>query len=166
VTTDVPLVAQGPGLSCHAAACASLVAWRDEVSPDAAAVASATGYWERYAAGRTATYPDAFDTFGLEAVSAGASPGAAQLRDLLDTHGPLFTAGFPPAEHAVVVAGVSSDGTTASVDVVDPWAVGMTTYASPNPGSTYTVPYADLVAALGVGPEHHLLFAHLRKGTS
>ncbi|HEU0311576.1 MAG TPA: bifunctional phosphoribosylaminoimidazolecarboxamide formyltransferase/IMP cyclohydrolase, partial [Sphingomicrobium sp.] len=29
----VPLIAQVPGLSCHAAACASMVAWRDEVPP-------------------------------------------------------------------------------------------------------------------------------------
>ncbi|MBF6169170.1 hypothetical protein IU486_31200 [Streptomyces gardneri] len=169
VTTDAPLVPQGPGLSCHAAACASMVAWRDEVLPDAAAVAGGTGYWERYAAGRTATYPDVFESFDVETALAGADASAPStataLRDLLGTHGPLFVATFPPAEHAVVVAGITSDGTNTGVrvDVVDPWAVGMTTYAAPNPGSTSSIPLAELGTRLGAGPQHQLLVAHLRK---
>lgn len=166
VTTDVPLLPQQPGLSCHAAACASMVAWRDEIAPDPAAVASASGYWERYAAGRTAVYPEAFDVFGLEIVAVGEAPTAAKLRDLIDAHGPLFASGSPPGEHAVVIAGVSSDGAHEVVDVVDPWAIGMTTFASPNSGSAGARAYQDLVASLGAGPEHHLLLAHLRKGSS
>jgi len=168
VTTNVPLVPQGPGLSCHAAACASLVAWRDEVPADSAAVAAGTGYWEKYAEGRTANYPDVFGVFDLATASDGAPPPAAALRDLLDTKGPLFAAASPPAEHAVVVSGITGDGTTSGtvIDVVDPWAVGMTTYGAPNPGSTYSVPYATLLDRLGAGPEHHLVVAHLRKGSS
>lgn len=168
VITSVPLVPQGPGLSCHAAACASLVAWRDEVPADSAAAAAGTGYWEKYAEGRTASYPDVFGVFDLVAASDGAPPSAATLRDLLDTKGPLFVAASPPAEHAVVVSGITGDGTTSGtiVDVVDPWAPGMTTYGVPNPGSTYSVPYAALLDRLGAGPEHHLVVAHLRKGSS
>lgn len=167
VITNVPLVPQGPGLSCHAAACASLVAWRDEVPADSAAVAAGAGYWEKYAEGRTASYPDVFGVFDLAAASDGAPPSAATLRDLLDTKGPLFAAASPPAEHAVVLSGITGDGTTSGtiVDVVDPWAVGMTTYGVPNPGSTYSVPYATLLDRLGAGPEHHLVVAHLRKGS-
>ena len=168
VITNVPLVPQGPGLSCHAAACASLVAWRDEVAADSAVVAAGTGYWEKYTEGRTSSYPDVFGVFDLTAVSDGVPPSAAALRDLLDTKGPLFVAASPPAEHAVVVSGITGDGTTSGtiVDVVDPWAVGMTTYGVPNPGSTYSVPYATLLDRLGAGPEHHLVVAHLRKGSS
>jgi hypothetical protein len=168
VITNVPLVPQGPGLSCHAAACASLVAWRDEVSADSADVAAGTGYWEKYAEGRTASYPDVFGVFDLATASDGAPPSAAALRDLLDTKGPLFAAASPPAEHAVIVSGITGDGTTSGtvVDVVDPWAAGMTTYSAPNPGSTYSVPHATLLDRLGAGPEHHLVVAHLRKGSS
>lgn len=168
VMTDVPLVAQGPGTSCHAAACASMVAWRDEVSPDTAALAAATGYWERYAEGRTAVYPDVFEAFGLNAVTIGKPPSPAELRNLVDTSGPLFVAASPPGEHAVVVAGLAGDGTETGtvVDVADPWAVGMTTYSAPNPGSRYSVPYATVLESVGTGPEHHLVIAHLRKGMS
>jgi hypothetical protein len=168
VTTDVPLLPQAPGLSCHAAACASLVAWRDEVASDSAAVAAGTGYWERFAGGRTATYPDVLEVFGLANASIGRPPTAAALRDLLDTSGPLFVAAAPPGEHAVIVAGITGDGTANGtiVDVVDPWAKGMTTYSSPNPGSQYSVPYSTLLEAMGSGPEHEIVIAHLRKGSS
>ena len=168
VMTDVPLVAQAPGLSCHAAACASMVAWRDEVAPDTAALAAAGGYWERYADGRTAVYPDVLEVFGLGNASIGKPPSAAELRELIDTQGPLFVAAAPPGEHAVVVTGLAGDGTATGtvIDVVDPWAVGMTTYSAPNPGSRYSVPYATLLESVGAGPEHQLVIAHLRKGSS
>lgn len=163
VTTDVPLVPQVPGLSCHAAACASLVAWRDEIVPDPAAIAGGAGYWEKYASGRTAASPDVFTVFGLTTVSAGRPPGADTLRELVDTRGPLFASASPPADHAVVIAGVSSDGGNSApmVEVVDPWDAGTTSYTAPNAGSTYTVPLADLLARLGAGPDHHILLAHL-----
>jgi len=164
VTTDVPLLPQGPGLTCHAAACASLVAWRDELAADSDAVASGAGQWEKYAEGRAAVYPDIFEVYGLQAASAGIAPTPEALRDMIDENGPLFAAGSPPAEHAVVIAGTSSDGENTVVDVVDPWAEGMTAYAPPNAGSTYTVPFAQFVSALGSGAEYHILLAHLRKG--
>jgi len=145
-----------------------MVAWRDEVTPDSAAVAAGTGYWERYADGRTAVYPDVLESFGLANASIGRPPTAAALRDLLDTNGPLFVAASPPGEHALVVAGITGDGTDSGtiVDVVDPWAAGMTTYAAPNPGSRYSVPYAKLLESVGSGPEHQIVVAHLRKGSS
>ncbi len=145
-----------------------MVAWRDEVPPDPVALATATGYWERYAEGRTAVYPDVLETFGLSNASIGKPPSAAELRDLIDTQGPLFIAASPPTEHAVVISGLTGDGTETSttVDVVDPWAVGMTTYAAPNPGSQYSVPYATLLESVGTGPDHLIVIAHLRKGSS
>jgi hypothetical protein len=166
VVADVPLVAQAPGLSCHAAACAAMVAWRDDLPGDAAAVAAGTGAWSRYADGRTAQYPDVFGIFDLVPASMGAAPSAAALRDLLDVNGPLFVAADPPAEHAVVVAGVTGAEDAVTVDVVDPWAGGMQTYAAPNAGSTYSIPYPTLLERLGGGPEHHIVVAHLRKGSS
>jgi hypothetical protein len=168
VVTDVPLVPQGPGLSCHAAACASMVAWRDDVTPDSAVVAAGTGYWERYAEGRTAVYPDVVEIFGLTNASVGRPPTAAALRDLLDVNGPLFVAASPPGEHAVVVAGATGDGTASGtmLDVVDPWAEGMTTYAAPNPGRRYSVPYSTLLESIGQGPEHDIVVVHLRKASS
>lgn len=168
VVTDAHLVPQVPGLSCHAAACATLVAWRDDVTPDAAAVAAGTGYWERYADGRTAVHPDVFESFGLATASAGRPPSPTALRDLLDTQGPLFVAASPPGEHAVVVAGITGDGTSSGtvVDVVDPWAEGMTTFAAPNPGSTYSLPVATFLERVGAGADRQIVVAHLRKGLS
>lgn len=168
VVTDVPLIPQGLGLSCHAAACASMVAWRDEVPPDGAAVAAGTGYWEKYADGRTAVHPDVADAFGLATASVGTPPAATALRELLDVNGPLFVTASPPGEHAVVVSGATGDGTASGtiVDVVDPWAAGMTTYAAPNPGSRSSVPWSTLLESIGSGPHHHIVVAHLRRASS
>lgn len=164
ITADVPLLAQATGLSCHAAACASIVAWRDDIIPDAAAVSSASGYWERYADGRTAAFPDVLEAFGLRIASAGAAPTPTAVRDLMDAHGPLWLAASPPGEHALVLAGLTGDGTADGtlVDIVDPWARGMTAYAAPNPGSRYSMPYADVVCTLAGG---QILLAHLKEGS-
>jgi hypothetical protein len=143
-----------------------MVAWRDDLAGDSAAVASGAGAWEPYADGRTAQYPDVFGTFDLVPASMGAAPAAATVRDLLDENGPLFLTADPPAEHAVVLAGITSNDGAVTVDVVDPWAEGMQTFAAPNPGSTYTVAWPTLLERLGAGPEHHVVIAHLRKGSS
>jgi hypothetical protein len=166
VTTDVPLVAQVPGLSCHAAACASIVAWRDDVTPVPAEVAAATGYWERYAEGRTAVYPDVLDAFGLSHSVMGPAPSATGLKDLIERAGPLWISASPPGERAVVVSGITGDGTTSGtmVDVVDPWARGMTTYGSPNPGSSYHQSLADLLAGVAGGAGKPLVIAQLKEG--
>jgi hypothetical protein len=166
VTADVPLLAQASGFTCHAAACASIVGWRDDVVPDPASVASATGYWERYADGRSAPFPDVLDAFGLRIASVGGAPDPVAVRAMLDAHGPLWLAASPPAEHAVVVAGLTGDGTPAGtlVDVVDPWAQGMTTFGSPNPGSRYSTSYADLVRAVA-GTAGQIVLAHLKEGS-
>ena len=163
VTSDVPLLPQAPGLSCHAAACASMVAWRDDVPADPAGVAAGTGYWERFAAGRTARFPDVLGVFGLAVVDVPVTP--LRLRELVDASGPVWVAASPPGEHAVVVAGLAGDGTTSGtlVDVVDPWARGMTTFDVPNPGSRYSVPLAELAAALG-GDGGALVLARLQEG--
>jgi hypothetical protein len=50
------------------------------------------------------------EVFGLANASIGRPPTAA-LRDLLDTNGPLFVAASPPGEQAVVIAGITGDGT-------------------------------------------------------
>jgi hypothetical protein len=167
VTTDVPLIRQEQGLSCHAAACASIVAWRDDAPADSSALARGTGYWEAYAAGRQAKFPEVFEVFGMETASSGPPPLGVELAKLLDTNGPLFVAGSPPGEHAVVVAGITHDGTEAGTyaSVVDPWSVGMTSFSEPNTGGTYTIPLAELALGLGAGDDHHLLIAHLRKGS-
>jgi hypothetical protein len=48
---------------------------------------------------------------------------------------------------------------------VDPWAQGMTTFAAPNPGSRYSLPYTDLVRVLG-GADGQLTLAYLKEGSS
>lgn len=168
VATDVPTFPQVAGLSCHAAACAAMVCWRDEVEADPTAASAGSGYWERYADGRGAVHPDVFEAFGLATASAGRPPAATALRDLIDLHGPLFVASSPPGEHAVVIAGITGDGSASGtmVDVVDPWAQGMTTFATPNPGSRYAVPYSTLLERIGAGADHQIVLAHLRKGLS
>jgi hypothetical protein len=167
VTTDVPLIRQEQGLSCHAAACASIIAWRDDAPADSSALARGTGYWEAYAHGRQAMFPEVFEDFGMEIASSGPPPPGVELAKQLDTYGPLFVAGSPPGEHAVVVAGITHDGTEAGTyaSVVDPWSVGMTSFSEPNTGGTYTIPLAELSSRLGVGDDHQLLIAHLRKGS-
>jgi hypothetical protein len=166
VATDVPLVAQVPGLSCHAAACASIVAWRDDVNPVATDVAAATGYWERFADGRTAVYPDVLDAFGLTHSVVGPAPTATALKDLIERAGPLWVAASPPGERAVVIAGATGDGTSSGtmVDVVDPWARGMTTFSSPNPGSTYHQSLAELLSGIAGGTGNPVVIAQLKEG--
>ena len=168
IVSDVPLIAQTPGLTCHASAAASIVAWRDDVPPNASDVAAGTGYWERFASGRTAGFPDVLDAFGLSVTSVGAPPSAAKVRDLIDSFGPLWLAASPPREHAVVLSGITGDGTASGsvVDVVDPWAEGMTAYAAPNPGSRYSLPYATLLSRFASADGSQIVLAHLRKGSS
>jgi hypothetical protein len=111
-------------------------------------------------------FPDVLEAFGLTIASAGAAPAPAAVRDLVDGHGPLWLAASPPGEHAVVLAGITGDGTAGGtlVDVVDPWAQGMSTYAAPNPGSRYSAPFADLVKGIA-GPDVAVILAHLKEGS-
>ncbi|GAA5026972.1 papain-like cysteine protease family protein [Microbacterium fluvii] len=164
VTTDAPLVPQVAGMSCHAAACASVVAWRDEVAPDPAAIAAGEGYWEQFAEGRTATCPDVLEAFGLQVASAGEAPTGRALCALIDENGPLFVATQPPGEHAVVIAGARSDGSATTVDVVDPWAEGMTTFAAPTTGSRASLAWDQIATRIGGAVGAQLLIARLRKG--
>jgi hypothetical protein len=144
VVYDVPLVPQQTGMSCWAAGAAMIVAWRDKVSVDPSEIARADGYWAQYAKGLLPEDTTIFRTWGLE-------PEAAQtytvqgFRSLLETWGPLWTAGAVPDPHIRVVAGIEGDGSPGGtrVHILDPWEPGMAAFRLPNAGGRYTETYAE-----------------------
>ena len=168
VTHQVDLVPQLPGLSCWAAAAASLVAWRDNVRATAQDIVDARGYWEQFSDGRTAEGVARMERWPLTFLA----PAAIELprvRELLERHGPLLVGPSESATHVVVLAGLTGDGTAAGTvaDVVDPWAQGMTTFAVPNPGSRYSEPWSafvDRIQRMGsdAAQPGSLTLAHLR----
>ena len=52
------------------------------------------------------------------------------------------------------------------VDVVDPWARSMTTFGSPNPGSTYHQSLAELLTGLAGRAGNPVVIAQLKEGPS
>jgi hypothetical protein len=147
VVYDVPLVPQQTGYSCWAAGAAMVVAWRDNMSVDPSAIASATGYWEQYKHGL-----DAEDTTMFKAWRLVPEPAQTYtvdgFRRLLEQWGPLWVASAEPGPHIRVVSGLSGDGTADGtlVHVLDPWEPGMQTFRLPNAGGRYTETYAQFEA--------------------
>src|SRR6516165_3366446 len=108
--TDVPLINQLTNMSCSAASAAMVVGWRDRLCIDSAAIAAGTGVWSAYADGLApADIPTLANAWGLtqEPPQCYTIDG---LRDLLQSKGPLWVAAAVPGLHAIVVAGVYSDG--------------------------------------------------------
>ena len=146
VRHEVQLVPQQTGFSCWAAGAAMLVSWRDRISIDPSAIASATGYWAQYAAG---LHPEDTQMFRVWRLT----PEAAQsytvqgFADLLKRHGPLWVASAEPGPHVRVVTGMVGDGTPSGtiVHVNDPWEQGMVAFRMPNRGAQYTETYQRFV---------------------
>jgi hypothetical protein len=158
VTYDVPLVPQQTGYSCWAAAAAMIVAWRDNLTVDPAALASGTGPWHRYKDALQLEDPTMFDTWGLAAEERPTVYTVASFRRLLETWGPLFVGGADPGPHVRVVVGLTGDGTPTgtTVHIADPWERGLREFRLPNAGATYTETYAEFEAnqaELTRGPE-------------
>ena len=123
---DVPLIPQPTGMSCWAAAAAMVVSWRDRRSEHSPAdIASGAGEWGAY---RNGLNPDRVDelaaAWGLTAEPP-MSYTVEGFRNLLETQGPLWIGVAVPSGHAVVVTGLSGDGTVdgTTVRYNDPWPV-------------------------------------------
>lgn len=151
IAYDVELVPQQTGMSCWAAAAAMIVGWNDMVSIDPSEIARGIGYWSQYSKGLAASDTTMFAYWGLrpEPPLCYTVTGFAQM---LDAHGPLWVAGDLGATgrepHVRVVAGMQGDGTPDGtiLTIHDPWQRGMTTFRTPNNGSTYTMTFSEFMA--------------------
>jgi len=137
---DVPLVFQQNAMSCWAAACATIVGWRDQQSINPADLAAGAGYWTQYR-DLLGLNPDDvafFQRWGLVA-----EPPQTQTVEgfhrLLQDYGPLACASAMPSAHWRVVTGIQGDGTPEGTNVFinDPGPVGR--------GSQYTETYRQFV---------------------
>jgi hypothetical protein len=111
---DVELVPQMTGMSCWAAAAAMVVGWRDRVSINPEEIARGAGHLGQYPSGSTGLLPSDHDdlarAWGL-AMEPGMSYSVQGFADLLEYNGPLWVGVADPSGHAVVVIGVTGDGT-------------------------------------------------------
>ena len=150
IAYDVELVPQQTGMSCWAAAAAMVVGWNDLVSIDPSEIARGIGYWHQYASGLDASDTTMFAYWGLrpEPPLCYTVMGFAEM---LNAHGPLWVAGDLGSSgrepHVRVVAGMQGDGTPDGtiLTIHDPWQRGMTTFRTPNTGSTYTMTYNEFM---------------------
>jgi hypothetical protein len=163
IVYDLTPVRATAGLSCWAAAAASLVAWRGRLVATAEEVASATGSWAAYAAGRSAREPSDLAHWGLTvgSITEGDVPG---FLSALETYGPLWVSTSPPGAHAVVVSAATSDGSPegTSVSVNDPCAPVAPESASTAGGDASNgESWSSLRALLRAGPGMGLTLAYL-----
>lgn len=139
---EVPLVAQGTGMSCWAAAAAMIVGWRDRLHVEPLEVARAAGRWREYREGlQPHDVPELARTWGLQLDTATIRE-PRDLARLLSSSGPLWVGEASPGLHSVVVTGLHGDGTPGGtlVRVADPWPMER--------GERYSVPFADFVQNL------------------
>ncbi len=146
VRLSVPLIPQQTGMSCWAAGCAMLVAWRSQLSVDPAEIARAAGAWAQYSGGLAPEDTSIFPIWGMQAEPAQSYTVEGFYR-LLDTWGPLWVASAEPGPHIRVVTGMSGDGTPdgTMLYINDPWERGMTEFRLPNAGAQYTETYRQFV---------------------
>jgi hypothetical protein len=146
VRLSVPLIPQQTGMSCWAAGCAMLVAWRGNMSVDPSQIAAAAGAWAQYRDGLAPEDTSIFPIWGMQAEPAQSYTVEGFYR-LLDTWGPLWVASAEPGPHIRVVTGMSGDGTPdgTMLYINDPWERGMTEFRLPNAGAQYTETYRQFV---------------------
>lgn len=150
IAYEVELVPQQTGMSCWAASAAMIVGWNDLVSIDPSEIARGIGYWNQYKSGLAASDTTMFSYWGLrrEPPQSYTVMGFAQM---LHASGPLWVAGdlgtTTVEPHVRVIAGMQGDGTPQGtiLTIHDPWQRGMTSFRSPNNGSTYTMTYQEFV---------------------
>lgn len=137
---QVPLVPQLTGMSCWAACAAMIVGWRDRLDVEPTEIAAGAGRWQAY---REGLEPD--DT-GRFAATWGLVPDprrsftVADLRGLLEAHGPLWVGQADPDLHVICIVGMYGDGSEHGtfVRVNDPWPLGR--------GERYRLSVRELVA--------------------
>lgn len=134
---EVPLVQQLTGMSCWAAAAAMVVGWRDCVALEAEDVIANAAHWAAYRDGLEPREVEAFARAWGLVVARPAEISVANLRDLLERHGPLWVGEASPSLHVVVLAGMFGDGTNDGtfVRIADPWPIGR--------GERYTIPFTE-----------------------
>lgn len=148
---DVELVPQLNGMSCWAASAAMVVGWRDRLSIDPADIAGGLGDWKAYSAG---LYPKDHaalgDAWGL-VKEPPQSYSVEGFRRLLEQSGPLWIGVAVPSGHAVVVTGLSGDGTPAGTIVRyhDPWPPDAGAAAQSKSFETFIREYENRITSEG-----------------
>ncbi|GHD04325.1 N-acetylmuramoyl-L-alanine amidase [Zhihengliuella salsuginis] len=145
---DVPLVAQPNKTACWAAAMAMLESYRRSQAEQASVVLSAADLADEVGYSLEQSYgwdrlEDVNDYLGLRSVplSGQQYPDPAQWHEWLVAHGPLFVTIDGAPTHAIIVRGISGDGTAdgTQLDILNPWDTGAVFDADPtvfNPENT------------------------------
>lgn len=147
---DVPLIPQPNKTSCWAASIAMLEAYRrnlessSSVPLTAAEFADEVGYSleQSYGWDRLESVVATYGFEDIEGLSGTQYPSVEQWHDWLADHGPLYvTIGGTPT-HAIIVHGISGDGTPSGtrLDILNPWDItetfddDPTVFTPPNEG--------------------------------
>jgi hypothetical protein len=139
---EVPMVEQLTGMSCWAAAAAMIVGWRGCFAIESEEVAVGAGRWHAYRDGLEPRDVEAFArTWGL-VVARPVEMSVAEIRQLLETYGPLWVGEASPGLHVIVLTGMYGDATPHGtfVRIADPWPIGS--------GERYTIPFAEFRRSL------------------
>ena len=150
---DVELVPQPTGMSCWAASAAMVVGWRDRVSIDPATIAHGAGRDPEFQGGLN---PDNHDEFGAAWGLVPEGPVSYSVQgfaDLLERNGPLWIGVAVPSGHAVVVTGVSGDGTPGGTVIRyhDPWPPGTGAADATKPWTTFMAEYENRITTDDAG---------------
>jgi len=160
ITYPVPLVPQPNKTACWAASMAMLESYRRSldqqrsVAISAAELAAEVGYSleQSYGWDRLEDVRAFFDLEDIDGLSLAQYPTAADWAGWLQSYGPLFVTVAGAPTHAIVVHGISGDGTDAgsTVQIHNPWDTSAnfdsdpTVFNPTNQGLTTTLTVTDL----------------------
>ena len=151
-TFTVDLVPQQTASSCWAASVTMILSWAQQTCLDPGTLTDIPGFQDAYEKNglKTANATSALSTWGL-VTEAPQDFTADGFLGLLDQYGPLFIAAnvgtdTAVANHARVVTGYDKDQDIVYIN--DPWGANMPNFVPTNPGQTYTMSYADLLAQI------------------
>jgi hypothetical protein len=155
ITYDVPLVAQPNKTACWAASMAMLESFRRSLDAQmslvvsAEALAAEVGYSldQSYGWDRLEDVRAEYDLEDIDGLSLAQYPSATQWAAWLRTYGPLYVTIDGAPTHAIIVHGISGDGTDTGtiVQVHNPWDTTATfdtdpvEFRPPNTGRTQTL---------------------------
>ena len=158
---DVELVPQMTNMSCWAASAAMVVSWRDQISIDPQEIAGGTGVWGAYRHGLWPRDHAALaDAWGL-VKEPPQSYTIEGWRQLIEQNGPLWLGVAVPSGHAVVVTGLSGDGTPegTAVRYHDPWPPGTGAKHQTKPFAQFIQEYENRVTTNGDAVNVQILHA-------
>lgn len=163
---EVPLIPQPNKTSCWAASMAMIESYRrsherqQTVVVTAAELADQVGYSleQSYGWDRLESVKDFFD-FDEIRLTGTQFPTAQQWRSWLAAYGPLYVTVAGAPSHAIIVHGISGDGTAegSRLDLLDPWDVNTsfdsdpTQFNPPNQGARLNPTVTELNARLNAG---------------